>query len=102
MAHSPVLTRIAVKLLAEDLVRLLYESVLDRPPDDDGLRSYSSLTRQTGGLGVIARKLSRSDEAWEKSLVSRPEDLSALMLRGLLGREPDSLKLEAIAQRLTG
>jgi hypothetical protein len=76
--------------------------VLDRAPDDDGLRSYESLLRQTGDLGVIARNLSRSDEAWEKSLVSRPENLAALLLRGLLGRDPNPAELEAIARQLTG
>ncbi len=101
MADTSVLTRFAVKLLAEDLVRLLYESILDRPPDDDGLRAYTSLLRQTGDLRVVARNLSRSDEAWEKSLVSRPEQLAALMLRGLLGRDPDPAELHAMARRLT-
>jgi Domain of unknown function (DUF4214)/Sulfotransferase family len=82
-------------------IQTLFQGVLQRDADQEGLAAYTAELRNNGDLAAVAGSIARSDEAWNKNLYANPAGLIEAVFRGILGREPDSGALEAYTEYLS-
>ena len=98
MKRNP-LYRLALRLCAPEIVRDIYRGVLGREPDSAGLQTYREQLLATGDLAGAVASISTSSEAWHRNLHGQTVELVTLVLRGLLGREPDQATVDAYVAR---
>ena len=82
-------------------IQALFQGVLQREADPEGLAAYSVELRNSGDLAAVAGSIARSGEAWTKNLYANPAGLIEAVFRGILGREPDSRALAAYTEYLS-
>ena len=92
--------RLALKLIAPDIVRSIYVGILGREPDPEGLKTYCNELLRTGNLAGMVADIATSREAWEKQLGAHLEELVRDTYLGLLRREPDEDALSTYVEEL--
>src|SRR5712672_114759 len=85
---------------APELVRVVYQGLLNREPGTGDLRRHSEQLAETYDLEPVLEQMARSDEQWQRTLEMRANDLVRALYRGLLQREPEADALQAYAARL--
>jgi hypothetical protein len=89
----------------EDAVRILYQRLLGRDPDESGLRTYTEMA-QRDGIEAVARSIVSSAEYRQAANTGRAAnaDLAAYenavksLYRHLLGRDPDPTGLRDLTR----
>jgi Fe-S cluster biosynthesis and repair protein YggX len=104
MKSNPVFQLLA-RWFAADLVTAAYLGLLDRPPDEAGLKAYcAELGRHKASNGKtfaeLLSTLSRSQEHWSKSLEHRAEHVVRTAFKALIEREPEEHELKTYAVEL--
>ena len=84
---------------AEEITRRLYQGILGREADSEGLRSNAAGLRRSG-VEAIVRTLVESDEFANGPGGKSPRQLLNQFYRGLLGRNPDSAGVSAFMPRM--
>ena len=92
----------------EDAVRILYQRLLGREPDESGLRSYTEMARRDG-IEAVARSIVNSREYRQVAGADRvPNQEIALyenavrtLYRHVLGRDPDAIGLQDLTRTAT-
>lgn len=92
----------------EDAVRILYQRLLGREPDESGLRSYTEMARRDG-IEAVARAIVNSREYRQTAGTDRvPNQEIALydnavrtLYRHVLGRDPDANGLRDLTRVAT-
>ena len=89
----------------EDAVRVLYQRLLGRDPDESGLRTYTEMAKRDG-IEAVARSIVSSGEYRQAASTGRAAnaDLAAYenavrsLYRHLLGRDPDPTGLQDLTR----
>jgi hypothetical protein len=84
---------------AEAVAGLLYQGILGREADSEGLRSNATGIRR-GSLEAVVRGLVESDEFANGTGQKSPRQILNQFYRGLLGRSPDSAGVNAFMPRM--
>jgi hypothetical protein len=92
----------------EEAVRILYQRLLGREPDESGLRSYTEMARRDG-IDAVARSIVNSSEYRQAAGADRvPNQEVALydnavrtLYRHVLGRDPDPKGLQDLTRVAT-
>ena len=100
--NTPAVIRLLLKWHARHFVTAAYLALLEREPDEQGLAAYSGNLSRTGDLEEVIRKIARSEEAWNKTVLGSPGPLIAAAFRGLLGRDPEAEALSTYSRHLDG
>jgi len=87
-------------LRTEDLVRSVYDGLLDREPDDHALRVYSAQLRENKSIAKLLAAIARSQEHRNRLFAGRAEEMIQAAYTGLLNREPDEEALRTYSKQL--
>src|SRR5205807_8691337 len=71
---------------AEELVRVAYQTLLGREPDEGALRAYGAQLREHKSLAELLRAIAHSQEHWEVLMRKRSEELVRTAFSALLNR----------------
>ncbi len=85
---------------AEELVRVAYQTLLGREPDEGALRAYGAQLREHKSLAELLRAIAHSQEHWEVLMRKRSEELVRTAFSALLNREPDEAALRSHVSQL--
>jgi len=81
--------RAFVGFFAKNIIQEMYQGLLNREADIEGLKAYTAALQKNKILTKFLSDMSTSQEAWEKNLYGHPEQIIDIYYRGVLGREPD-------------
>jgi hypothetical protein len=87
-------------LRAEELVRGVYEALLNREPDEEALETYRAQLADSNDLPRLLSTIAHSQEHWEALLGLRAEELVRGVYEAVLKRQPDEQALNAYGAQL--
>jgi len=85
--------RAFVGFFAKNIMQEMYQGLLNREADVEGLKAYTDALQKNKILSKFLSEMSTSQEAWEKNLYAHSEQIVDIYYRGVLGREPDEASL---------
>src|SRR5207237_9737750 len=80
---------------AEELVRVAYQTLLGREPDEGALRAYGAQLREHKSLAELLRAIAHSQEHWEVLMRKRSDELVRSDFSALVNREQGGADLGA-------
>jgi hypothetical protein len=87
-------------LRAEELVRWVYEALLNREPDEQALDAHTAQLTDSKDLPRLLSAIAHSQEHWETLLGLRADELVRGVYEALLKREPDEQALNVYGAQL--
>ena len=85
---------------AEELVRTVFASLLNREPEEAALKAYGANIRRGQPLRELLSEVGHSLEHWQLLLREHAEEIVTAIYRALLKRDPDGAGLEGHAAQL--
>ena len=85
---------------AEELVRTVFASLLNREPEEAALKAYGANIRRGQPLRELLSEVGHSREHWQLLLREHAEEIVTAIYRALLKRDPDGAGLEGHAAQL--
>jgi len=101
IAHSQEHWETLLALRAKELVRGVYEALLNRAPDEQALNAYGTQLKECKSLAPLLSTVAHSQEHWEKLLASKAEDIVRAVCTGLTNGTPEDEKLAAYIDTFT-
>lgn len=85
---------------ADLLVRICFNALLGREPDQDALAKYAGELSHSHDLAALVANIAGSSEHWERSFRAHADELVQTLYQGLLGRDAEPAALQSYARKL--
>jgi hypothetical protein len=100
MSRSPERWQRSLEQRADELVRGVFATILEREPLEEELRTLAAQLRTSSDLFALIAGIATSQEHWKRLLEARSEELVLTLYRLMFGRDPASGVLKTYASRL--
>lgn len=100
VAHSDEFWGKSLEKRADLLVRICFNALLGREPDQDALAAYTGDLKNSHDLAALVANVAGSTEHWERTFHAHANELVNALYQGLLGRDAEPEALQSYASKL--